>query len=209
MGRRVLLLVALAGLMHAARVLGRDDGPDVLLALGYLSLASVLAGQIAGRSVLAKAAAALLVGFVAGPCGLGLISERAARPLALVGDVAFGIVALGLGSRLEAARVRAMPLPVRTVVLCAVTALGTLVGPLIAAFSRVAPRGTAAFAIAVSGAAAVVAARVHPASVIVMLAGGAWLAAFASASAHALADQIARVRIPLVVWSCALAGAAG
>lgn len=203
----LLLLLALSWLMHAARDLGADPGSDVLLGFGYLVLASVLAGKIAERVGVPRLVGYLFVGLVAGPVGLGLVTEQTASSLGLAGDTAIGMIALGVGCQANAVHVRTISPMVRTIVLCAVLSLGAVAGMLISGFSRFARRGAAAFAVVVCVAVAVLGARVHPAPLVVMLAAGVWLASFAPASARTLAEQIALVRLPLALVWCALAGA--
>ncbi len=204
---RTVLLLALGWVVHAAHALGTDPAADVLLAFGYLALASVVAGQLAERLGLPKLVGYLVIGVVAGPCGLRLVSEPAASSLGLAGDTALGMLALGAGCRANVSRARTMSRPARAIAVGAVVALGAAVGVLVAAFTRCAPRGAAAFAVVVCVAVAALGARLQPAPPIVMLAAGVWLAGCASASARALADQIARVRLPLVLVWCSLAGA--
>ena len=91
--RPLVLLLALSWLMHAATALGGDPAAHALLGVGYLALASVLAGTIADRLGLPKLAGYLLVGFIAGPVGFALA------------------IALGLAATaLDAAPVRAIVL---------------------------------------------------------------------------------------------------
>ena len=207
MASPLLLLLALSWLVHAARDLGADPASDVLISFGYIAVAAVLAGKIADRIGLPKLVGALVVGLVAGPSGLGLVTEQAASALGVPGDTAIAIVVLGVGCQVNVARVRSSSPLVRAIVLCAVDSVGAMAGVLVARFSRLSGRGSAAFAVLVCVVVAVLGARVRPAPVIVMAAAGVWLAGYASASAHALAEQIARVRLPLMLVWGALAGA--
>ncbi len=203
----VVLLLALSWLMHAVRALGADPGSGALVALGYLVVASGLAGKVAERVRIPKLVGYLMFGVVAGPLGLGLVTEQEASALRLVADTAFGMIAIGIGCQANVARVRTIPPPLRAIVLCAVFLFGALAGMLISGFSRCAGRGAAAFAAVMCVAIALLAARIELLTPVVMVASGLWLASFAPASADTLGEQIAHVRLPLALVGCAVAGA--
>ncbi len=203
----LVLLLALSWLMHAARDLGGENGSDTLLVLGYLVVASVLAGRIAERVGLPRAVGYVLVGLVAGPFGLGGVTEQSASSLGLISDTAIGMLALGVGCRTNVSYLRRLSPLIRAIVLSVMLSLGAIAGMLISRFSRFARRGAVAFAVVLCVAVAVLGARWHPAALIVMLSAGVWLASFAPPSARALAEQIARVQLPLALVWCALASA--
>ena len=118
----VLLLLALTGLMQAARsfdATGVNGGTE--LAFGFLLLAAFFAARIGARIGLPKLTGYLLVGVVAGPYVLDLVSKDMAISLNIVNGVATCILGLSAGGELDLKRVKPL---VRT--LRAITVFGVL-----------------------------------------------------------------------------------
>ena len=70
------------------------------LALGFLLLASFVAGDLASRARLPRITGYLLVGFAVGPAWLGLVRPDEVDALRFIGDVALGVIAFAAGSAL-------------------------------------------------------------------------------------------------------------
>ena len=103
----VLLLLALTGLMQSARSFdasGLSGGTE--LAFGFLLLAAFFAARITGRIGLPKLTGYLLVGIVAGPYVLDLVSKDMAISLNVVNGVATCILGLSAGGELDLKRVK-------------------------------------------------------------------------------------------------------
>ncbi|MEP6859367.1 MAG: cation:proton antiporter [Deltaproteobacteria bacterium] len=118
----VLLLLALTGLMQAARSFdtsGANGGTE--LAFGFLLLAAFFAARIGVRIGLPKLTGYLLVGIVAGPYVLDLVSTQQTVSLGIVNGAATCILGLSAGGELDLKRVKPL---VRT--LRAITVFGVL-----------------------------------------------------------------------------------
>ncbi|CAN5227703.1 hypothetical protein BH11MYX1_BH11MYX1_08390 [soil metagenome] len=103
----VLLLLALTGLMQAARSFdtsGASAGTE--LAFGFLLLAAFFAARIGVRFGLPKLTGYLLVGVVAGPYVFDLVSKPLAASLGIVNGVATCILGLSAGGELDLKRVK-------------------------------------------------------------------------------------------------------
>ncbi|MEO8840963.1 MAG: cation:proton antiporter [Kofleriaceae bacterium] len=103
----VLLLLALTGLMQAARSFdasGAYGGTE--LAFGFLLLAAFFAARIVQRFGLPKLTGYLLVGVIAGPYVLDLVSKELATSLDVVNGVATCILGLSAGGELDLKRVK-------------------------------------------------------------------------------------------------------
>src|SRR5438105_12718717 len=70
------------------------------LALGFLLLASFVAGDLASRARLPRITGYLLVGFAVGPAWLGLVRPDEVDALRFIGAVALGVIAFAAGSEL-------------------------------------------------------------------------------------------------------------
>jgi len=102
----VLILLALGGLMQAARSFANAPGAGTLMSFGFLLLASFFTGRIADRIGLPKLTGYLIVGVVAGPHVLELVSAGSTASLKLVSDTAVCLIALTAGSELNLKRIR-------------------------------------------------------------------------------------------------------
>ena len=116
----VLLLLALGGLMQAARSFATDPGASTLLAFGYLMLSSFFMGKIADRLGLPKLTGYLVVGMLAGPFVFGFVGEHATASLKFVSDTAICLIALTAGSELNFRRIRPVMPTLRAMTLYAV-----------------------------------------------------------------------------------------
>jgi Kef-type K+ transport system membrane component KefB len=103
----VLLLGAITGLMQATRTF---PNPSMIggteLAFGYLLLAAFFTARIAARFGLPKLTGYLLVGVVAGPYVLGLVSTQMAGSLTVINGVATCVLGLTAGGELDLRRVK-------------------------------------------------------------------------------------------------------
>lgn len=139
-----LLLLALTGLMQAARSFdtsGVTGGTE--LAFGFLLLAAFFAARIVGRFGLPKLTGYLLVGVVAGPYVLDLVSKELASSLNVVNGVATCILGLSAGGELDLKRVKPLAKTLRAItvfgVLSAMVVLAALLfimQPLLPMFSN-------------------------------------------------------------------------
>jgi Kef-type K+ transport system membrane component KefB len=105
----VLLLLLLAGLTHATRSFSADGEPGssgTSLALGYLLVSAYFAGNLVAKIGVPKLTGYLMVGVLAGPAGLGLLSRPMVDSLGLVNGMAIAMIALTAGTELELAKIR-------------------------------------------------------------------------------------------------------
>jgi Kef-type K+ transport system membrane component KefB len=103
----VLIVLALGGLMHAARSFSADIGSaGTELAFGYLLLSAYFMGKIVSRFGLPKLTGYIATGVVAGPFVLGLVSMDMGASLKVVKGVAICILALTAGAELNFKKVR-------------------------------------------------------------------------------------------------------
>jgi Kef-type K+ transport system membrane component KefB len=103
----LLLLLALGGLMHAARSFGADLGSaGTELAFGYLLLVAFFTSKIVSRFGLPKLTGYILAGIASGPFVLHLVTRDMAGSLKIVNGVATCILALAAGSELNLKKIR-------------------------------------------------------------------------------------------------------
>lgn len=103
---QLLLLVAISGLMHAARTFTPfptiGSGPaGTTLAAGFLLLAALLAGDLFKQLGLPKLTGYLATGILAGPYVLGLVSPTMLVDLRIFNGVAIALIALTAGSEMD------------------------------------------------------------------------------------------------------------
>lgn len=123
----LMLLVALAGLMHATRsfsTAGEPGSSGTSLAFGYLLITGFFAGLIAKRVSLPKLTGYLMIGMVVGPSALGLVSRPMLESLSLVNGMAVAMIALTAGTELEVERIAPLARTVFSITTVAV--LGTI-----------------------------------------------------------------------------------
>ncbi len=120
-------LLALAGLMHAARsfALGPGQPGGTSLAFGFLLLAAYFSGKVFNRLGLPRLTGYIVAGIVVGPRVLGLVEQAMTDRLKLVGGVATAIIALQAGAELNLRAVRPLFRVVRRISIFAV--MGTMV----------------------------------------------------------------------------------
>jgi Kef-type K+ transport system membrane component KefB len=105
----LLLLLALGGLMHAARSFTDAAGTSgVELAFGFLLLAAYFNSKVLHRFGLPHLTAYLLAGIIAGPHVLDLVDPEQIPTLQVVSDVAVCMIALTAGAALSFEQIRPM-----------------------------------------------------------------------------------------------------
>lgn len=100
----ILLILALAGLMHAARSfeIGLSGGSTgTTLALGYLLLTAHFVGGLFKRMHLPKLTGYIATGIVVGPSVLDFVTQPMVDSLKLVNGVAISLIAMSAGTELE------------------------------------------------------------------------------------------------------------
>jgi Kef-type K+ transport system membrane component KefB len=103
----LLLLLAVGGMMHAARSFTSDTTvAGTELAFGFLLLASYFTSKILNRFGLPKLTGYLLAGVIAGPYVLGFVTAEMGVSLKVVSSTATAILALEAGSELELKRIK-------------------------------------------------------------------------------------------------------
>jgi Kef-type K+ transport system membrane component KefB len=118
----ILILLALTGLMQAARTFDINvGGGETELAFGFLLLAAFFAARIGGRIGLPKLTGYILVGVIAGPYVLDLVSKETSLSLNIVNGTATCILGLSAGGELDLKRVKPLLKTLR-----AITVFGVL-----------------------------------------------------------------------------------
>ena len=103
----VLIVLALGGLMHAARSFSAElSSAGTELAFGYLLLSAYFMGKIVSRFKLPKLTGYIATGIVAGPYVLSLVTIQMGGSLKIVKGVAICILALTAGAELNIKKVR-------------------------------------------------------------------------------------------------------
>ena len=103
----ILLLLALAGLMQAARTFTAGVGEGAVeLAFGFLLLAAYFGGILVSRIGLPRLTGYLLAGVVAGPFVLDLVTQEMGGSLRIVNGVATCIIGLTAGAELNLGKLR-------------------------------------------------------------------------------------------------------
>jgi Kef-type K+ transport system membrane component KefB len=118
-----LLIVALAGLMSAARSFSPEGAQGVggtTLAFGFVLLTAFFAGELFRRIGLPRLTGYLVAGVAIGPSGLGLVTPRMVENLGISNGVANALIALTAGSELDLRAMRALLRPIRWITLLAV-----------------------------------------------------------------------------------------
>ena len=122
----LLLLLAVAGLMQAARsfsAISTSAGTE--LAFGFLLLAAYFTAKILSRLGLPKLTGYLLAGVLSGPFVFQLVTPVMTDSLKVVADTATAILALEAGSELNLKRVRPVMKTLRGITFYAV--MGSMV----------------------------------------------------------------------------------
>lgn len=106
--RRILTLVAFIGVMHGVgflRIPGTPHGSGTLF-LGFLLLASYLAGRASRVLALPQITGYLVIGLLVGPYVLDLVPRSAVAEFRFVNGVALALIALSAGGELRLGSVR-------------------------------------------------------------------------------------------------------
>jgi Kef-type K+ transport system membrane component KefB len=107
---RWFFFVVIAAIAWGARVVGRDvvDDPagSALLALGCVVIGGALAGEVARRMRLPRITGYLVLGIVAGPYAIGLVTADDHRLLHLFEELALGLIALTAGGEFRVEGIR-------------------------------------------------------------------------------------------------------
>lgn len=103
---RLLLLLVIGGLMHAARSFAPQPGVGsepggVALACGYLLLSAFLAGSLVKAIGLPKLTGYIATGIIVGPQVLDLVSHSMVDELRIFNGVAIALIALTAGTEME------------------------------------------------------------------------------------------------------------
>ena len=125
----LLLLLALGGLMHAARSFTEASGAaGVELAFGFLLLAAFFNSRVLHRLGLPHLTAYLIAGIVAGPHVLDLVDHEMTDRLQIVSDVAVCMIALTAGAALNFAKIRPMARTLASLVFLSVVVTAVVIG---------------------------------------------------------------------------------
>jgi Kef-type K+ transport system membrane component KefB len=117
----LLLLVAIGGLMQAARSFTATAGASATeLAFGFLLLIAFFMARVVSRFGLPRLTGYLLAGVVAGPFALELVTRDMTDSLKVVNGVATCILGLTAGAELNLARIRPVMGTLRAVMVLAV-----------------------------------------------------------------------------------------
>jgi Kef-type K+ transport system membrane component KefB len=122
----VLLLLAVVGLMQAARSFSADVSlAGTELAFGFLLLAAYFTAKIVNRFGFPKLTGYILAGVIAGPHVMGLVTDSMSGSLKVVSSTATAILALEAGSELQFKKIRPVMRTLRAITVFAV--LGSMV----------------------------------------------------------------------------------
>jgi Kef-type K+ transport system membrane component KefB len=100
----VIVILALAGLMHAARSFathGIASSAGTAISFGYLLLTGFYVGSLFNRLRLPRLTGYLAAGIAVGPSVLGLVPQTAIDSLTIFTGVAIALIALTAGTELE------------------------------------------------------------------------------------------------------------
>jgi len=128
----ILLILALGGLMHAARSFhGEGAGPmgsGTALAFGYVLLTAFFAGRIFKQVRLPKLTGYIAAGMIVGPSVLGLLNHHMVEQLKIVNGVAIALIALTAGNELDFREFRPLLRSIQWITLVAVVGTSLLLG---------------------------------------------------------------------------------
>lgn len=139
---RFLTLIAFLGIMHAVgflRVPGTPHGSATLF-LGFLLLASYLAGRAARVVSLPQITGYLIIGILVGPHVLGILPQETVEEFRFVNGVALALIALSAGGELRMGSLRKRIRSIGTITVLQIVFMFSLV-----AFSVFLARGHIAF----------------------------------------------------------------
>lgn len=119
----LLLLIAVGGMMHAARSFTADTTlAGTELAFGFLLLASYFTGKIVNKFGLPKLTGYIMAGVISGPYVLEFVTASMGVSLKVVSSTATAIIALEAGSELEIKMIRPIMRTLRGITFYAVIA---------------------------------------------------------------------------------------
>ena len=128
----ILLILALGGLMHAARSFHGDGvgpmGSGTALAFGYVLLTAFFAGRIFKTVRLPKLTGYIAAGMIVGPSVLGLLNHHMVEQLKIVNGVAIALIALTAGNELDFREFRPLLRSIQWITLVAVVGTSVLLG---------------------------------------------------------------------------------
>src|SRR2546428_746195 len=178
------------------------------LALGFLLLAALLAGDLSRRWRLPRLTGFLLVGFCVGPAWLGLVREDEVAALRFIADAALALLALALGKAVAGPGALNLTLAGTAAVhLFGSVAVGLVVGVLLGTYLRLISGGTTLFLIAAGFLTAAVARGTGLETMLIGLAAGCTLENFSRAEGERLRAELQRSLLPVEVVFFAIAGA--
>jgi Kef-type K+ transport system membrane component KefB len=154
----LLLLVAIGGLMQAARSFTSAAGASATeLAFGFLLLTAYFTARVVSRLGLPRLTGYLLAGVVGGPFVLALVTREMTDSLRVVNSVATCILGLTAGAELNLARIRPVRSTLRAVMVLAVLGvIAVLAGaiylmqPMLPLFASVPPAGAIAVCVVIA-----------------------------------------------------------
>ena len=126
---RFLTLIAFLGIMHAVgflRVPGTPHGSATLF-LGFLLLASYLAGRAARVVSLPQITGYLIIGILVGPHVLGILPQETVEEFRFVNGVALALIALSAGGELRMGSLRKRIWSIGTITILQIAFMFTLV----------------------------------------------------------------------------------
>lgn len=124
----LLLILALGGLMHAARTFDAGGAHATTLAFGFVLLTAFFAGRIFSNLRLPKLTGYIAAGIVVGPTVLGLLSPEMVHDLEIVDGVAIAMIALTAGNELDLKAFRPLLGSIYWITLFAVVGTAILLG---------------------------------------------------------------------------------
>jgi Kef-type K+ transport system membrane component KefB len=132
----VVVLLSLAGLMHAAGTysggVGAHPTGEAALAAGFMLLVAFFSGKVFSAVRLPKLTGYIAAGIVFGPSVLGLVSDSMVVDLKLVNGVAVALIALTAGGEMDFRAIR--PLLGVIVAISLIAVLGTAALLMLAVF---------------------------------------------------------------------------
>lgn len=135
-----LLILALGGLMHAARSFQGDGAAfEATLAFGFVLLTAFFAGRIFAGLRLPKLTGYIAAGIVVGPALMGLLSPEMVQSLEIVDGMAIAMIALTAGNELDLRAFRPLMRSIYWITLTAVVGTALLLGMAIFAMKSFLP----------------------------------------------------------------------
>jgi len=115
--RRLVTLLAIVGLAYVLRLIGSpaNTGAAAAMMLGFILIASYLAGDLATHVRLPRISGYVIFGIVIGPFVLGILSQDLAAALRTVDELALALIALTAGGELRLGNVRRILRPIMAI----------------------------------------------------------------------------------------------